>query len=341
LSQQRLPVALGDITDHKEFNMFTCTKPTTAVRLSLIPTIFVAVFAANQSGHSHAASASAPVAAVASPATATSFSVEVIGKGRPVILIPGLMSSPAVWQSTVDALKADHQLHLIHIAGFAGKAARAIKQPEDSLLQSVQQQLLAYIKAKQLHQPVVIGHSLGGFLAFALASQAPQSIGPIISVDGLPFLAPVFTRNPATTAAQMQTQAAQIRAQYGGMTQAQLSQATAQGLFIQATSPAAQQQVLAMAEQSDPAAVGQAMAELLTTDLRLQVGNIRQQVLLLGASGALPPQAQAGVKALYQQQLEKLPAAQLDINPQARHFIMLDDPTWLNQKIRSFLQEAK
>ena len=53
------------------------------------------------------------------------------------------------------------------------------------------------------------------------------------------------------------------------------------------------------------------------------------------------PQAQAGVTALYQQQREKLPAAQLDINPQARHFIMLDEPAWLNDKIGAFLQEAK
>jgi pimeloyl-ACP methyl ester carboxylesterase len=265
----------------------------------------------------------------------------VIGKGRPVILIPGLMSSPTVWQSTVDALKADHQLHLVHLAGFAGKAARTGMQPDSSLLGVVQQELLAYIAAKQLQQPVVIGHSLGGFLAFALASSAPDTIGPIVSVDGLPYLAPVFTRNPATTAAQMQTQATQISMQYGGMTKAQLSQATAQGLFIQATSPAAQQQVLAMAEQSDPTTVGRVMAELLTTDLRPQVANIKHPVMLLGASGALPPQAQAGVKALYQQQLEKLPAAQLDINTNARHFIMLDDPAWLNRKIRSFLQEAK
>lgn len=327
--------------------MFKCTNPTTAVRLSMIPTIFVAVFAANQSGHSHAAPApkavTAPVAisAVASAATTPAFSVEVIGQGRPVLLIPGLMSSPAVWQSTVDALKADHQLHLIHLAGFAGKAARTGMQPDSSLLAAVQQELLAYIAAKQLQRPVVIGHSLGGFLAFALASTAPDTIGPIVSVDGLPYLAPVFTRNPATTAAQMQNQAAQISMQYGGMTKAQLSQATAQGLFIQATSPAAQQQVLAMAEASDPKTVGKVMAELLTTDLRPQVANIKQPVLLLGASGALPPQAQAGVKALYQQQLEKLPTARLDINTQARHFIMLDDPAWLNQKIRSFLQEAK
>lgn len=325
--------------------MFKCANPTTAVRLSMIPTIFMAVFAANQSGHSHAAPApkavTAPVAAVASAAATTSFSVEVIGKGQPVILIPGLMSSPAVWQSTVDALKADHQLHLVHLAGFSGKAARTAVQPDSSLLGVVQQELLAYIAAKQLQRPVVIGHSLGGVLAFALASRAPDTIGPIISVDGLPYLAPVFTRNPATSPAQMQTQATQISMQYGGMTKTQLSQVTAQGLFIQATSPAAQQQVLTMAEASDPKTVGQMMAELLTTDLRPQVSNIKQPVLLLGASGALPPQAQAGVKALYQQQLEKLPAAQLDINTQARHFIMLDDPAWLNQKIRRFLQEAK
>lgn len=333
--------------------MFKCAKSSKAAGLSMIPTIFVAVFAANQSGHSKAATpvAVAAPAAVTAPATSRegttsprSFSVEVIGQGQPVILIPGLMSAPSVWQSTVDALKADHQLHLIHIAGFAGKAPFTSKNQQTekgSLLQNVQQELLAYIDAKQLQQPVLIGHSLGGFLAFALASKAPEKVGPIVSVDGLPYLAPVFTRDPATVPAQMQTQATQISMQYGGMTQAQLSQAAAQGLFIQATSPTAQQQVLAMAGQSDPASVGQVMAELMVTDLRPQLGKVKQPVLLLGASGALPPQAQAGVKALYQQQLEKLPAAQLDINPQARHFIMLDDPAWLNQKIRSFLQEAK
>ncbi len=325
--------------------MLKCAKPTRADRLSMIPTIFVAVLAANQSGHSRAATpeplaASAAVTTPAtSPATSTprSFSVEIIGQGRPVLLIPGLMSAPSVWHSTVDALKADHQLHLIHIAGFAGKAAIS---GTDAFLPTVQQELLAYIAAQRLQQPVVIGHSLGGFLAFALASQAPERIGPIISVDGLPYLAPVFTRNPATVPAEMQTQATQIRAQYGGMTQAQLSQTTAQSLFIQATRPEAQQQVLMMAGKSDATAVGQAVAELLTTDLRPHLGSIRQPVLVLGASGALPPQAQDGVQALYQQQLEKLPTAKLDINTKARHFIMLDDPAWLNQKIRTFLQEA-
>lgn len=286
-----------------------------------------------------ATNTSAAAASLAQQSSPRSFTVRVVGQGRPVLLIPGLMSAPSVWQSTVEALQSDHQLHLIQLAGFAGLPPLQSAQAAP-LLTTVQQQLLAYIQNQQLQQPVIIGHSLGGFLAFALASSAPELIGPIISVDGLPYLAPIFTGNPATEPAQMQAQAAQLSAQYQQMTPAQLRQATAAGLFIQATSPAAQQQVLTMASQSDPATVGRAMAEVLTTDLRPQISRIRQPVLLLGASGAVPAAAQDRVKALYQQQLEKLPTARLDINPKVRHFIMLDDPAWLNQQIRNFLAKG-
>lgn len=63
-------------------------------------------------------------------------------------------------------------------------------------------------------------------------------------------------------------------------------------------------------------------------------------VISQSAAGAeLLPKAR--VEARYQQQLEKLPAAQLDIDTRARHFILLDAPIWLNEKMRSFLQEAK
>lgn len=57
------------------------------------------------------------------------------------------------------------------------------------------------------------------------------------------------------------------------------------------------------------------------------------------ASAELRPKA--SLETHYQQQLEKLPAAKLDIDTRARHFILLDAPIWLNQKIRGFMQEAK
>jgi len=267
--------------------------------------------------------------------TADSFTVEVIGNGKPVIMIPGLMSDARVWRPTAEALAGDYQLHLISIAGFAGTPAIS-----GELLPRVQRDLLNYIEQQQLQQPALVGHSLGAFLAFSLASSAPTKVGNIIAVDGLPYLAPVFSRDANTTVAQVTPQAEYFKTLYQGMNSEQLATMAQQGVQIQASSAAHQQQVVAMASASDPASVGQALFELLTTDLRPNVHNIKSKVLLLGASGALQDDAQhAAAKALYQQQIATIANASLEFNTESRHFIMLDQPAWLNQRITAALKD--
>lgn len=267
--------------------------------------------------------------------TPDSFTVEVIGEGKPVLMIPGLMSDARVWRPTAVALASQYQLHLISIAGFAGRPAIG-----GDLLPTVKQQLLNYINEEKLDKPAVVGHSLGAFMAFYLASSAPQQIGTVIAVDGLPYLAPVFTRSAETTVPMMQQQAGFLRQQYQQMSTEQLRAMTTHGLFIQASSEAAQQQVLQMASESSPSAVGQAIYELLTTDLRSDVHRIKSPVVLLGAAGALQSEIERdAAKALYQQQISTIDNARLVFNHQARHFIMLDQPDWLLAQIRSALQE--
>lgn len=274
-----------------------------------------------------------PQPAMAAPSAY--FSVQVIGQGRPVILIPGLMSSPDVWQPVVEALKANHQLHLVHLAGFAGKPA-----VEGPLLPKVHDDLLQYITQQQLDKPVLIGHSLGAFMSYWLASSAPQHTGPVIAVDGLPFLAPIFTHTNSTQVRDVKAQAQRMQQFYRQLSHQRFVDSIAQGLAIQATSTEHQRQVLAMSRLSDQAAVGQAIQELLTTDLRSKLANISQPILLLGASGALPATAQPRAQTLYQQQLAKAPKAELRMNTHARHFIMLDDPDWLVSQIQQFLQQS-
>ena len=266
---------------------------------------------------------------------AESFSVEVIGSGKPVLMIPGLMSDARVWRPTAEALASEYQLHLISIAGFAGKPAI-----EGDLLPKVKQELLQYIAQQKLDKPAVIGHSLGAFMAFNLASSAPDSIGTVVAVDGLPYLAPVFSRSNDTTTDMMQGQAAFLRQQYQQMSPEQLSAMTAQGLFIQASSEEHQQLVLSMAAASDPKAAGQALYELLTTDLRPAVHTITSKVLLLGAGGALRSDAERiQAQQLYQQQLAGISNATLEFHPKARHFIMLDQPDWLTTQIIKALKD--
>lgn len=263
-----------------------------------------------------------------------SFNVEVVGQGKPVILIPGLMSDSRIWQQTVTELKNDYQLHLISVAGFAGTPAIS-----GALLPQVQTELLAYIQQHKLQKPAIVGHSLGAFIAFSLASTAPEHIGTVVAVDGLPYIAPIFTRDSNTQVIDMQAQAEQLKRYYQALTGEQLKAGAAQGIQIQAREQSSQQTILAMAAASDGAAVGQALYELLTTDLRPQVHAITAKVWLLGASGALPAAQQAQATALYQQQISTIANATLLFNTNSHHFMMLDEPAWFIAQLRLALQE--
>lgn len=265
-----------------------------------------------------------------------SFQVQVEGKGKAIILIPGLMSDQRVWQQLATALKPNYQLHLVSLAGFAGTPALATPLK----LTQVTSELAAYIQHQQLKQPIVIGHSMGAFLAFQLASSYPKLTGKVIAVDGLPYLAPVFSRDSSTTVAQMAPQAKMMQQYYQQMTSAQLAESAKQGMAIQVSSAEHAAQVTQMAALSDPATVGAVIAELLTTDLRGEVHKIQQPVLLLGAGGALPSDSmRPAAQALYQQQINTIPQAKLDFNWQARHFIMWDQPDWLLTQITDFIKE--
>jgi len=73
--------------------------------------------------------------------------VEVLGKGRPLLMIPGLNSSAEVWRETCLALK-DVQCHLVQLPGFAG-AAPADPRPAD-FLPAMRDELLGYLQARHL-----------------------------------------------------------------------------------------------------------------------------------------------------------------------------------------------
>jgi pimeloyl-ACP methyl ester carboxylesterase len=114
----------------------------------------------------------------------TSFRVQVTGSGRPILLIPGLASSGDTWTTTVAHLSGRFTCYVLTLAGFAGTA------PIDGpLFPTVRRDLAKYIREHHLDKPIVIGHSLGGMLAMELATDHPDLVGPLVIVDGMPFLA--------------------------------------------------------------------------------------------------------------------------------------------------------
>jgi pimeloyl-ACP methyl ester carboxylesterase len=274
-------------------------------------------------------------AASAAPAAHPSFVVQVTGKGRPVLLIPGLNCTGAVWDETVARYRGQYQCHVVTLAGFGGVAPQ---QPVPAhLLQEVRDQLLAYVKAQKLRQPLVIGHSLGGFLALWMAATDPAALGPLEIVDSLPFL-PV-AQNPAATVENTRPQAELMRQQ---MRQSQLPLAARRQMTAgMVTDTARIGQVARWGQASDPATTGQAMYDMYTTDLRPEVARIQQPVLVLGtwAAYAAYGATKAGVQQVFELQYAPVPHHTLVLSEAGKHFVMYDDPQLFFGQTDAFLKQ--
>jgi pimeloyl-ACP methyl ester carboxylesterase len=265
--------------------------------------------------------------------SSSAFVVKITGSGRPMILIPGMGCGGEVWDATVEHFKDHYECHVLTLAGFAGQPA--IGAP---FLPRVRTELQKYIEDKKLDHPVIIGHSLGGFLAYWLAASAPQKVGPVIAVDGLPFLPQLF--NPVATPESMKPVAEQFRAFLGSQSPEAFAASNRKALESMITDPKNLDATDATGKKSDPKAVGQATYEMMTIDLRPMMKDIRTPVLLLGASSDMPdPAKRAAGEAIYRQQVAAIPNHKVVFAPNSRHFIQLDQPQFFYTQVEAFVKE--
>lgn len=274
----------------------------------------------------------APHARAAGADSARTFRVEVTGQGPDLVFIPGLASAGAVWDETVARYRDRYTCHVLTLAGFGGVPA----QPADPFLATVRDELAAYIREAGLERPVVVGHSLGGFVALWLAAEAPDAVGAVVVVDALPYLP--AAQMPAATPDAVRPQAEAMRAMMAGQTQDQFRAGQAATLRAMITDSADVARALATGGESDPAAVGQAVYELFTTDLRDDVARVAAPVLVVGTwVGWQPYATKEQVRQTFADQYAKLRGARLVIHDTARHFVMYDDLDGLVREIDAFL----
>ena len=137
-----------------------------------------------------AATATSPVPRPFAP---TRFSVEVVGSGPDVILIPGLTASKEVWRGTVNAVPG-YRYHLVQVAGFAGAPARGNAQGE--VVAPLAAEIARYIDANRLRGASMVGHSMGGTVAMMVAARHPGRAGKVMVVDMLPQPAGLVGSSP-------------------------------------------------------------------------------------------------------------------------------------------------
>src|SRR5580704_5732544 len=99
-----------------------------------------------------------------------SFAVSKTGHGSPLIFIPGLECSGDVWKDAVAHFSDRHTCYVLTLPGFAGQPPIS----DSNILATVVSQLAEYIHENHIQKPVIIGHSLGGWVALAIGVAYPD-----------------------------------------------------------------------------------------------------------------------------------------------------------------------
>ncbi|HEV7558539.1 MAG TPA: alpha/beta hydrolase [Kofleriaceae bacterium] len=256
----------------------------------------------------------APIAAPA-PYRPTSFSVDVAGHGRAVILIPGLGCPGSVWDDTVAHFGGRVETHVLTLAGFAGRPP--ITAP---LLATARDELAHYIRDRKLEHPIVIGHSLGGFLAYWLAETDPDLVDRLIVVDAAPAISGEIKPGSQKS----------LTDGWRNDSDADFARETRLFFSSMGDNKAKLEPVIVAVARSDKRTFADAVDDLNAIDIRPDLGNIRASTLVVLAEDDTYP----GVVAA---QIAAIPRHQQVTLMNTKHFVFFDDPAAFFRAVDDFL----
>ena len=253
------------------------------------------------------------------------FQVKVSGHGKQsIVFIPGFTCSGDVWNATVANYEAKYTCYILTMAGFAGVPA----QPATSFT-NWEKAIADYITTNHINKPVIIGHSMGGGLALAIAADYPQLLSQVVVVDALPCLAamrdPSFKSNPDNDCSA-------VVKKFTGMTDAgfKLMQQMTMPQLVADTSKL--KMIVNWSVTSDRTTFATMYCDFMNTDLRIKISNIICPALIMLESSF------ANFKPAIEDQYKNLKTAQLVYADKGLHFIMYDDTIWYNQQLSAFIK---
>ncbi len=256
-------------------------------------------------------------------------------EGAPdLILIPGLSSSPRIWQGTVEHLGERFRIHRIHVQGFAGAAPKG--NAEGPVATPVAEEIARYIREQNLQQPAVIGHSMGGTMGMMLAARHPDLVSRLLVVDMVPFVGAMFGP-PGTTAESIIPVADQIHARQSAYSQQEYQAAATEVINGMIQTEAARPGPLNDTLKTDSKVAANAYRELIVTDLRPELPQITAPVQVLYVKFNDPRMTDAITDMIYAASFATLPTARLKRIDDSAHFIMLDQPEAFHVEVDAFL----
>jgi esterase len=118
---------------------------------------------------------------VAASSVALTSDVYGEGAGPKLLILHGLLGAARNWMAIAKRLGADHEVHALDLRNH-GRSPWADGMDYRALAADV----TAYIDQQALGAPIVVGHSMGGKVAMALALERPKCVGRLLVADIAP-----------------------------------------------------------------------------------------------------------------------------------------------------------
>lgn len=253
--------------------------------------------------------------------------VEKIGKGDPIIFLPGFTTPGSVWDETIEHLSANFESHIVYYAGFNG--LQAVDTP---WYDALKMDLAKYILNENLIRITLIGHSMGGNLAIDLASEFPGRVTGLILVESIPCMRELIM--PGVPASSLQ-----YNSQYNNnildMSKEDFKK-MANGMAQMMTNQPSKIEILAnWSVVADRKTYVYGYTDLLKLDLRNSLLKISVPTLILGAS--FPDKDM--IKTNYEKQYANLKNKEIILIDNSKHFIMFDQPEQLYSQVNKYLEK--
>ncbi len=269
---------------------------------------------------------------IVSPFQSERIKVTSMGQGDDIVLIPGLGSGTAVWDTVKDELAKTHRVHIVHVAGFAGLELKS----EDEIFNNTEKAISDYVKTNNLKNVTIIGHSMGGELAMAINARNEGMVKMVLVVDAFTFYSLLY--NPMATPENTAPQAAGLRAMFKVMPEDKYKEQQTGTIAKLVKAQDKRDLVLDWSMKSNRHAIAQGLYDLMTIDLRPELKNNKAKIHLLYAYDPAMGLPQAVVDGLYQNAYKDVPNATNERIDNSFHFIMYDQPEVFKAKVLEFVK---
>lgn len=239
------------------------------------------------------------------------------GEGMPLVLVHGSVTTSELFRETIRCFARDYRVIAVDLRGYGASA----KPGDGYTMQGFADDLAAFFDALDLSPAVLLGVSMGGFVAQLFALDHPGKLRALV----------LASTSDGTLGEAIDFSDVDVDMRQRGWQAVSSDLIT--GAFPPGTDPAIVNALLGRIGTWNETVIAGAIRSILEFDTRERLGEVEMPVqVMVGAHDQQLP------VRLSEAMVAALPDAELVVFPDAGHFMMIETPQMFYDELSRFLQ---